>query len=692
MKRAISILLVLAMFLCLPLPAGAAEAVTTVTVTADKTSLSPGNTLTLTIAASDKVENLTAWQFNLTYDATIFTMGTPQVSPEAWPSTVVGQPRGTDEASVAISALDVGSAAISLNAGGMVTIPFTVCADAQLGKTAFGLVCDTVSTYSTLAEQSSQVTVSNQAADIEIVEREAATHYDGYTVTLSGEKTVDLGETLTVKATVSAKDDTVTTYSAYDLTVTYDKDKLTYSKADLADQGATIQDANGTLTIRGYGDDKTFETAVATLYFEAKAAGNATVKLTSAKVDTSKNAPTSDVPDAGTGEELTITVREAYQVTLGDGLKADSAVAAKGEDFTFSATDFDNYKYELPVATIGETAVTVTDKGDGTYSIAGSLITGPISITATRTPKSYTVTVAGSGAGDVSGITAETKATYNTDFTFKVSKDAAYTYKVTATAGSTDLTLTPGEEGSYTIKGTDITGAITVTVEKTDAAENTVNVTKPDYVTGEDNATKGEDYTFSVTEDANYTYGTPTVTVDGKTVTPTKNDDGSYTIKGSDVTGPITIVWERQDAITVAVSQYLTLENSQVMWLVTVSGNVVQGSVAKYDGSAMYWSGDYNAYAWLVISGENEEAVLTAARSKVTIGEGSATGIDTSGDVNKTGKTDINDAQLVYDMYNKHYGDFTTVEMEKFLRGDVSHDKKIDTQDAAAIISAIRGS
>lgn len=690
MKRAISILLVLAMLLCLPLPAGAAETGTTVTVTPDKTKLSPGDTLNLTITVSDKVEGLTAWQFNLSYDAGVFTMGTPQVSPDAWPSTVVGLSKGTDEASVPISALDVGSAAISLNAGGMVTIPFTVRSDAELGTTNFSLDCETVSTYSTLAEQSSQVTIS-QAADIEIVKKETATPYNGYTVTLSGEKTVNLGEKLAVKATVSAKDENVTTYNAYDLTVTYDTGKLTYEKADLADTGATISDANGTLTIRGYGNDKTFETAVATLYFQAKAAGETTVKLTSAKVDISTNAVSQNVPEAGTGEELKITVREAYTVTLGEGLTADSTTAVKGEDFTFFATDFANYDYALPVAKIGQTDLTVTNKGDGTYSIAGSLITGPISITAIRTPKSYAVTVDGSGKEDVTGITAETKATYNTPFTFTVTKADGFTYKVTAKAGETELTLTTGENGTYTISGTDITGAITVTVVKTNIAENTVNVDKPDYVKGEATALKGEDYTFTLDKSDDYTYGELEVTVDGKTVTPTQNDDGSYTISGKDITGPIKISLPREEAVTVAVTQYLTL-NSQVMWLVTVSGKVPQGSVAKYDGNAMYWSADYSAYAWLVISGEGEAAVLATAKEKVTTAEGTATTLDTSGDVNKTGKTDINDAQLVYDMYNKHYSDFSGVEMEKFLRADVSHDKKLDTQDAAAIISAIKGS
>lgn len=688
MKRTISILLVLAMLLCLPLPAGAEETRTTVTVAADKTQAAPGDRVTLTIAASEAIADLTAWQFNLTYDATRFSMGTPQVSPEAWPSTVVGQPRGEGEASVAISALDVGSAAISLNAGQMVTIPFTVRADAALGQTRFDLTCDTLAAYGLLSEQRDRVTIDSQAAVLSIVEGQKITHYDGYGVTLTAQDTVNLGEDLQVQALVSAEDDTVTTYNAYELRISYDNEKLTYQSATPADSGATVTPGEGTLTILGYGADKTFTTPAVTLVFTGKSAGETEVQVTQAKVDTSANAPTNDVPSAKTLGSAQITLREAYQVTLGEGLTAESGVAVKGEDFTFSASDVNNYDYETPVAKIGENSVAVSSKGDGTYTIAGKDITGPISVTVARTPKAYSVTVDGTGKDDV---TAGNTATYNTDYAFTVKQEEGFTYTVTARAGNSDVTLTVGENGAYTIPGTAISGPITLTVEKSVAGENVVNVTKPDYVEGPDTATKGQDYTFSVRTEPGFTYGEPTVTIDGKPVTATKGEDGKYVIAGSDITGPITITLPRQEAVTVALSQYLTLEEQRVMWLVTVSGQVPQGSVAKYEGDTMFWSENYQAYVWLVISAESEQTLLAQVGSKVAIAEGQATTLDASGDVNKTGKTDINDAQLAYDMYNKHYGNFTAVEMEKFLRADVSHDKKLDTQDAAAIVSAIRG-
>ena len=64
------------------------------------------------------------------------------------------------------------------------------------------------------------------------------------------------------------------------------------------------------------------------------------------------------------------------------------------------------------------------------------------------------------------------------------------------------------------------------------------------------------------------------------------------------------------------------------------------------------------------------------------------------GDVNGSGVIDINDAQLVYDMYNAHYSDFTTVSMYKFLCADIADDTPegstlLNVSDAVAVISKI---
>ena len=59
-------------------------------------------------------------------------------------------------------------------------------------------------------------------------------------------------------------------------------------------------------------------------------------------------------------------------------------------------------------------------------------------------------------------------------------------------------------------------------------------------------------------------------------------------------------------------------------------------------------------------------------------------------DVNMTGKVDVNDAQLVYDMYNGTYSDFTKVSVEKFLRADVNATKVVDHTDAVAIVNQFK--
>ncbi len=55
--------------------------------------------------------------------------------------------------------------------------------------------------------------------------------------------------------------------------------------------------------------------------------------------------------------------------------------------------------------------------------------------------------------------------------------------------------------------------------------------------------------------------------------------------------------------------------------------------------------------------------------------------------MNESNKIDVNDAQLVYNMYMGKYSDFSTVTMAKFLKADVNGDKEINSADAIAIVA-----
>ena len=295
----------------------------------------------------------------------------------------------------------------------------------------------------------------------------------------------------------------------------------------------------------------------------------------------------------------------------------------------------------------------------------------------------------GTGAGDV---TAADKATYNTDYTFTVTEDGNYTYNTTVTVGGKPYALGNPENGKYTIPGTDIKGDIVITVTRTVKPSSVVSVTKPDYVKGNDTATKGQDYDFTVEREDGYDYSEPTVKVGGVDVTDklVKKENGSYTVPGSSITGNITIEVTKTAAVAVDVTEYITL-NGKVMYLVTASGNFAEGQAAKYDGMSMFWSEKYNAYAYLVISADGLETVKAEAAAKVKVAEGTAAGtVDYTGDVNGTKVIDVNDAQLTYDMYNAKYESFDAVTMPKFLNADVNGDKTVNVSDATAIVNLIK--
>ena len=54
-------------------------------------------------------------------------------------------------------------------------------------------------------------------------------------------------------------------------------------------------------------------------------------------------------------------------------------------------------------------------------------------------------------------------------------------------------------------------------------------------------------------------------------------------------------------------------------------------------------------------------------------------------DVNASGKADLTDAVLVYDMYKGSFGDFSELSVDRFLNGDINLDGRINVADAAAL-------
>ena len=673
-KKSMSLLLAVLLILSLTVTAFAEETTATLGVTASKTDLTVGDEFSVYLNASDDITGIFTFQMDLCYDKEMFEVVSI--------NTQFNSKNNVEQSKIRFGTLDMTSKTVMAK-GQFAEVKFRVL---KTGSYRFqlteciigGMDMETYTDYTIM-----DVATAPGIVDVTAAEAPAFT---GYAVSASEDKTVAVGENAEVKVAVSNSNSAVTAYNAYDLTMTYDTDKLTYVSCAAADENAVVkEDVPGTIRVIGFGGDKTLDTAAATLTFQAKGVGDAEVKLTAAKVDIGSQAVGNDAPAAFLLDDTTVIKVTGYTVTLGEGLSGESTVAP-GADYTFTATDADNYDYVIS-ATMGGETVTPKDNGNGTYTVSN--VTGNLVINAAMTPKSYNVTVEGTGAGDV---TAANKAAYNTDYTFTVTEDGNYTYNTTVTVGGKPYALGNPENGKYTIPGTDIKGDIVITVTRTVKPSSVVSVTKPDYVKGNDTATKGQDYDFTVEKEDGYDYSEPTVKVGGVDVTDklVKKENGSYTIPGSTITGNITIEVTKTAAVTVDVTEYITL-NGKVMYLVTASGTLPEGQVAKYDGMSMFFSEKYNAYAYLVISADNLETVKAEAAGKVKVAEGTAAGtVDYTGDVNGTKVIDVNDAQLTYDMYNAKYESFDTVTMPKFLNADINGDKKVNVTDATAIVNLIK--
>ena len=518
-----------------------------------------------------------------------------------------------------------------------------------------------------------------------------------YSVAASKDQSTDVGKTVSMYVTVSGGK-----YNAYDLVLTYDTARLTYVSGQAADKGASVTEKSGSIRVIGYGADKAASTAVVTLTFKTKAAGTAKVVISSAKIDTGTNAPTKNAPPAAISRSTTkFTIQPGHTVTLDEGLTSDSLSAAAGEDYTFRATDPLHYDYK-PSAKIGGKNVTVKDNGDGTYTIPGSEIGGNITVKANRTPKTYKVTFKGE---DLSG---ENSATYNTPYQFKLNKKAGYSYVLRVTIGGKSYTGYKQEDGGYVILGAAITGDIVITAQKNKinsggtsggggssgggSSASSVSVSfigsGADDAVGKKTTRRGSDYTFRIDrkDDADYDVS---ARVNGVTVKCTYDSKKNiYRIPGSAVTGDITITITK--GAPVEVNVYVTLDK-QSMYLVTYSGSVEDGHVPMYDGQNMYWSEAYNAYAWLVISSADEKEVVRTAQNSITIGDGeAAASIDYSGNMDLSGRIDVDDAHLGHDVYNARYT-LVSMVMHKFLNGDVNRDRKVDVKDAVWIVNRILG-
>lgn len=138
--------------------------------------------------------------------------------------------------------------------------------------------------------------------------------------------------------------------------------------------------------------------------------------------------------------------------------------------------------------------------------------------------------------------TGDAYVTANGDYTFTA--DPGKDYGFSATVDGKTVAIINNGDGSYTIKN--VTGKLVISANSTPTVKTYAVTVKGDGsgdVSAPTSAKHGLDYTFTVTQAANYDYAVA-VTVNGQPVTCTVSSSGSrytYTISAASVTGPVVI-------------------------------------------------------------------------------------------------------------------------------------------------------
>jgi len=685
MKRTLSILLTIAMIISL-IPAVFAADVPTMSTTVDKTEVQPGDTITLTLSIDKTITNLNNWEWAIYFDKDAYVKTSGELEPGC--TTSIGSTAGMvgdnvdilGKNAVRVSALSPSGDPVTLNAGKIATVTFTATENITAENARIEVKTEALPDYDTLKDN--DVKLTGNIIDVTVKSSEAK----GYTVSMGADKQVASGQIVEIPVAIG-NNDGKTNYSAYDMTFSFDPTILKLTMEATSIEGYRVIPGNGTVRIVRYGKAAELGDAL-TLSFVAAGQGKSDVKVTKACVDTNANAIDFDAPAAAILDDTAVITVSGYTVSLPDEFTrtdAEGSVITAGGTLTFKPAD-PNYDYTVTVTVGNGEATTVSPDEGGIYTVPN--VNGNVVVSSTQTPKSFNVTLGADTTGNE-------KATYKTDYTFKLTPVDGYVYKMAVTIGGkayTGFTAQVNDDGTttYTIPGADITGEIVINSNKQVKPLETYKVTFAGTgagdATGESTVQEKANYTFTVAKQKNFEY-TITATMGGKNVTITEGADNTYTI--ASVTGDLVITIEKKSTLTmeVAVSEYVQMDNKTV-FLVTVTGTTEEGKAFAYGDNVMYKTTAYgeNVYSWLVIVDKNEAFTVATAEANINQASATAEEVKQSYDVNETGVVDINDAQLTYDIYSGKYTDFEKVSVRKFLRADVNLDKAVNSTDAVAVV------
>lgn len=731
MKRILALFMAVVLVIgLLPSAAFAAEGDSPIVVsTADKTNVKPGEKLTITYTLAHDLDYMTALDIVLRYDATLFQFVSTDIDGSVWfdNPTQNGAYGADSQALVRIRQYNDDNEE-TIVAGKICSVTFAALDNISGAQTAFFFNGTTGISRSSIEVDEETLYVKDGAFNhgesdpikVTITPDGAGPipTATGYTVSMGADQQVAAGQQVRIPVTVASGEKGITGFNAYDMTFTYDPAALTLNTKAGDAANLTVEDNNGTVRVRRYGDAVPLGEALA-LQFTAKATATSTVTLTNAKFDLDANSINFDAPDAAISDADTVVNANNFTVTLPDAFTSDETrLVPNGGSFTFKPVD-SHYTYTFTVK-MGDTVNEgLTFGANDTYTIEN--ISGNVEVTCTgKTPKQYDVKYKIDEDVEQDVTKGPETVTYLNDYSFVVTPRAGYSYRVIYSVDNGDPFVhtviavpTANDDGTltYTIPGKEIVGGVEIWIDANTESGIPVVFTgngAEDAASGNASSMgKNMPYYFTLNqrESCDYTVtayyqplNTPTASKRPATVRSLGN--GKYVVEAVNYNDYLYVYarsWNlvvkvekvSHSAEEVTVSKYLEL-NDKTMMLVTVKGTPEGGSAFTYDGNTMYKVEGYGTdrYAWLVIVDKGQTLTQEEAAAKVAISAADNVVTITLGfDVNMTGKVDVNDAQLVYDMYNGTYSDFTKVSVEKFLRADVNATKVVDHTDAVAIVN-----
>lgn len=733
MKRILALFMAVVLVIgLLPSAAFAAEGDSPIVVsTADKTNVKPGEKLTITYTLAHDLDYMTALDIVLRYDATLFQFVSTDIDGSVWfdNPTQNGAYGADSQALVRIRQYNDDNEE-TIVAGKICSVTFASLDNISGAQTASFFNGTTGVSRSSIEVDEETLYVKDGAFNhgesdpikVTITPDGAGPipTATGYTVSMGADQQVAAGQQVRIPVTVASGEKGITGFNAYDMTFTYDPAALTLNTKTGAAANLTVEDNNGTVRVRRYGDAVPLGEALA-LEFTAKATATSAVTLTNAKFDLDANSINFDAPEATISDADTVVNANNFTVTLPDAFTSDETrLVPKGGSFTFKPVD-SHYTYTFTVK-MGDSATEgLTFGANDTYTIEN--ISGNVEVTYTgKTPKQYDVKYKIDEDVEQDVTKGPETVTYLNDYSFVVTPRAGYSYRVIYSVDNGDPFVhtviavpTANDDGTltYTIPGKEIVGGVEIWIDPNTESGIPVVFTGngvEDAASGNASSMgKNMPYYFTLNqrESCDYTVtayyqplATPTASKRPATVRSLGN--GKYVVEAVNYNDYLYVYarsWNlvvkvekvSHSAEEVTVSKYLEL-NDKTMMLVTVKGTPEGGSAFTYDGNTMYKVEGYGTdrYAWLVIVDKGQTLTQEEAAKVAISAADNVVTITLGFDVNMTGKVDVNDAQLVYDMYNGTYSDFTKVSVEKFLRADVNATKVVDHTDAVAIVNQFK--